>query len=194
MGQLIGASGSPHDDLNARMDELERIVQEAFGSRSVAGGPAAAGTAMSHRVPVASYNFASLGRSDTIGRIARTPDGSCDVVPKSFAAGRARLVRERIRQRRQREHFFPTDLFADPAWDMLLDLYAAYYENREISVSSLCIAASVPATTALRWIKSMADDGYLERIADPDDGRRIHVRLSETARRSLDDYYDNLEG
>src|SRR3546814_6129689 len=76
---------------------------------------------------------------------------------------------------------------------MMLDLYAAHYERREISVSSLCIAAAVPATTALRWIKTMVEDGRFVRVADPDDGRRIIVSLADDTRCRLDEYFDNFE-
>lgn len=50
-----------------------------------------------------------------------------------------------------------------------------------MSVSSLCIAAAVPATTALRWIKTMTDAGLFLLEADPDDGRRIFIALAEGA-------------
>lgn len=110
----------------------------------------------------------------------------------SFASGRARMVREKIRQRRQRERHFPSDLFADPAWDMLLDLYAAHYEGRAISVSSLCIAAAVPATTALRWIKTMTDAGHFTRSHDTEDGRRVFIKISDEARAGMDDYFDEI--
>lgn len=62
----------------------------------------------------------------------------------------ARFVRDIIRQRRAREQDLPANLFADPAWDILLDLTAARIEQKRVSVSSLCIAAAVPSTTALR--------------------------------------------
>ncbi|WP_428630267.1 winged helix DNA-binding protein [Sphingopyxis sp.] len=75
---------------------------------------------------------------------------------------------------------------------MLLDLYAAHYERREVSVSSLCIAANVPATTALRWIKSMTDHGMFERTCDRHDGRRILIAISESTRLALDGYFDKL--
>jgi Winged helix DNA-binding domain len=90
-------------------------------------------------------------------------------------------VRAIIRNRRLRDRFFAQDLFADPAWDMLLDLTAARLEQVQVAVSSLCIAAAVPPTTALRWIKTMTDVGLFERVADPEDGRRIFIRLSEMA-------------
>lgn len=91
----------------------------------------------------------------------------------------ANEIRAVIRSRRLRAQFFASDLFADPAWDMLLDLFAAALEQRRVSVSSLCIAAAVPPTTALRWIGTMHDNGLFERQADPADRRRAYIVLSE---------------
>jgi hypothetical protein len=98
-------------------------------------------------------------------------------------------LRATIRARRVREQFFESDLFADPAWDMLLDLMAARLETVQVAVSSLCIAAAVPPTTALRWIKRMTDEGIFERVADPDDGRRIFIRLSDHANEKMIRYW-----
>ena len=93
----------------------------------------------------------------------------------------AALVRRLIMARRDRARFFPDTLFADPAWDMLLDLAAARLEGKQVPVSSLCIAAAVPTTTALRWVRSLADAGLIERQSDPFDARRSHVSLSDPA-------------
>jgi hypothetical protein len=100
----------------------------------------------------------------------------------------AAYVRSLIRARRLREQFFRSDLFADPAWDMLLDLLAARLERNRVAVSSLCIAAAVPATTALRWIKALTDRGLFVRSADPEDGRRVYIELSDDAARALSAY------
>jgi hypothetical protein len=105
----------------------------------------------------------------------------------------ARQVRGLLRRRRMREQYFPADLFADPAWDMLLDLYAARLEHQPVSVSSLCIAAAVPATTALRWIKTMTDAGLFLREADPQDGRRIFLALADSAAEAMARYFEALE-
>jgi DNA-binding MarR family transcriptional regulator len=99
-------------------------------------------------------------------------------------------IRRLLRLRRLRENFFDPSLFADPAWDMLLDLMAARLEEAQVAVSSLCIAAAVPPTTALRWIKAMTDHGLFERCADPDDGRRIFIRLSEGATQGMARYFE----
>jgi len=106
---------------------------------------------------------------------------------------RAKAVRRMLRQRRMREQHFPADLFADPAWDMLLDLHASRLERQPVSVSSLCIAAAVPATTALRWIKTMTDAGLFLREADPHDGRRIFIGLADSAHEAMGRYFEALE-
>lgn len=107
---------------------------------------------------------------------------------EGFADIDAAQIRAIIRARRLREQFFRSDLFADPAWDMLLDLMAARIERSRVAVSSLCIAAAVPPTTALRWIKALTDRGLFVRSADPLDGRRVYIELSDEAAQSVAAY------
>jgi len=66
---------------------------------------------------------------------------------------------------------------------------AARLEQSRVAVSSLCIAAAVPATTALRWIRTLTDHGLFVRRADPDDGRRIFIELSDIAGDALAAYF-----
>ncbi|HWI84977.1 MAG TPA: winged helix DNA-binding protein [Sphingomonas sp.] len=97
-------------------------------------------------------------------------------------------IRATIRARRLRDQYFSGELFADPAWDMLLDLLLARLEGRAVAVSSLCIAAAVPPTTALRWIKRLTEEGVFVRTADPRDGRRIFIGLSDEAADGMSSY------
>lgn len=92
----------------------------------------------------------------------------------------ARLVREVVHSRRQREKFFRNGLFGEPAWDILLELYAARLAGRKTSISGACQMSGVPATTALRWIGCLEDEGWVHRSADPSDRRRFW--LSPTSR------------
>jgi DNA-binding MarR family transcriptional regulator len=85
--------------------------------------------------------------------------------------------------------YFAEDLFADPAWDMLLDLLQAEIAQLRVPVSSLCIAAAVPATTALRWLKTMVAKGIFIRRADPHDGRRVFVELAPETSQALRRYF-----
>lgn len=101
-------------------------------------------------------------------------------------------VRAVIRARRLRGSYFADELFADPAWDMLLDLFHAELTQLRVSVSSVCIAAAVPATTALRWLKALTDKGLVHRRSDPYDGRRVYVELSPQTSLAMQSYFAEI--
>jgi hypothetical protein len=103
-----------------------------------------------------------------------------------------RLVRRIIRQRQLRSRFFDGDLFADPAWDMLLDLTAARAEHIRVSVTSLCIASGVPPTTALRWISQMIEAGQFQREEDEADRRRAFITMTPKAVDAMARYFTEL--
>ena len=119
---------------------------------------------------------------DLIGRGAANDRSHAPASPGSRIA-------DIIRARSMRAKFFKAELFADPAWDMLLDLLQAEIAQLRVPVSSLCIAAAVPATTALRWLKNMTDRGLFVRRADPHDGRRVFVELSREASVAMRRYF-----
>lgn len=100
-----------------------------------------------------------------------------------------RLLAERLimlsKIRHKREEFFDKALFGDPAWDILLDLFIAHLLQQRVPVSAACLAARVPATTALRWIKVLEVDGLVVRHPDPRHGRRIYLHLTPTAMHSM---------
>jgi len=93
-----------------------------------------------------------------------------------------------INARSLRARFFPNHLFADPAWDILLDLTRAKLAGQQVSVSSVCIAASVPMSTALRWVKQMTDASLLRRWTDPKDRRRDLIALTEPTAERMREY------
>lgn len=71
--------------------------------------------------------------------------------------------------------------FADPAWDILLDLFAAQAEGRSVSVSSACIASGVASSTAVRWVTELERQDLVWRRPDPRDGRRFFLELAPAA-------------
>ena len=97
-------------------------------------------------------------------------------------------IRSVIRLRRNRDHCFGADLFADPAWDILLELYASLLGQQRVSVTSLCNCAAVPATTALRWISALQERQLIVRHPDPLDGRRHFITLSDTGLKAMENY------
>lgn len=93
-----------------------------------------------------------------------------------------------IRARRSRQHYFPSHLFSDPAWDILLALALAELEQQRFSVSELCKAADAPHTTALRHIQALMDEGMIVRLHDPLDRRRRFLSLSVSAAHQMSLY------
>jgi hypothetical protein len=90
-----------------------------------------------------------------------------------------REARRSYMGRRERDQIFGGRLFADPSWDILLDLFIAQYEGQNVSVSSACIAASVPSTTALRHIAHLVEIGLVVRKPHPRDSRSTFLELTE---------------
>jgi DNA-binding MarR family transcriptional regulator len=91
-----------------------------------------------------------------------------------------------IEIRRARFRQFETAVFANPGWDILLDLMSARAAGRQVPVSSACIAAGIPATTALRQVNGLVEAGLIRRLPDPADKRRVLVDLTEDGRRRME--------
>jgi len=202
---VVSATSELLDPLAAILDsgEIELIIDADDADRAAAIAIASARHSMPHLVgDIASDNNAERLRqlSEEVSRIASTlarlstgpgaPVRTLEPLPAGdVPAVSADTVRAVIRARRARTRYFREDLFADPAWDMLLDLLQAEIAQLRVPVSSLCIAASVPATTALRWLKTMVSQGIFVRRADPHDGRRVFVELAPDASQALRRYF-----
>ena len=143
-----------------------------------------------------------LQLSDEVNRIATTlarlscvPNPTEDKSSSSQSHApniSADTVRSVISARRARTRYFAADLFADPSWDILLDLFAAELSQTRVSVSSACIAANVPATTALRWIRRLVEEGLIIRHNDPFDGRRVFLELASETSLALRQYFAQI--
>lgn len=101
-------------------------------------------------------------------------------------------IRRLRRERRRRDNSFPSGLFGEPCWDMLLELAEATGSGRLISITSLGFAAGVPATTSLRRISLLCDVGLASRRPDEFDGRRHLVELTEVGAAALCAYFAAL--
>jgi DNA-binding MarR family transcriptional regulator len=82
--------------------------------------------------------------------------------------------------------------FGEPQWDMLLDLYVSKGRGQLISVSSVCLAANVPPTTALRHLSSLVANELVERYRPNHDRRLVYLRLTDRAIDGLDLYFSRL--
>ena len=197
------------DALSARLTDpaISLLIDGDEAERAAALAVATSGAARaSHVADVASDSGAARLRqlSDEVARIAATlarlsagPEAKPAKIVPADKGGNApaiepETVRAIVRARRLRTRYFDAELFADPAWDMLLDLVQAEIDQLRVPVSSLCIAAAVPATTALRWIKTMTDSGLFLRRADPHDGRRVFVEMAPATSLAMRRYFAEI--
>ena len=80
--------------------------------------------------------------------------------------------------RRRRLQYFDEALFAEPSWDMLLDLFVNKALGRRVGTTSLCLAADVPQSTGIRYIRVLEEQGLVRRVPAHDDRRLILVELT----------------
>jgi len=155
--------------------------------------------ALKSRVETSSSHFELLmARIDALPCARLSSNGLDNLAPRTenfvtWKFPEPSMLRRIIRLRQKRKNLFPGIEFADPAWDMLLDLAAAKTERRRVSVSSLCLASGVPSTTALRWIGQMIEANFLARQEDLSDRRRVYLSLTEFAENSLLRYFEEAE-
>ncbi|WP_199797827.1 MarR family winged helix-turn-helix transcriptional regulator [Porphyrobacter sp. HT-58-2] len=122
------------------------------------------------------------------------PPATRQRLPRSSASHLA-LARRAYALRRKRAAIFGNpDLFGEPAWDILLDLFIAHAEGKPVSVSSACIGSAAPATTGLRWLGVLADEGLVVREGDASDQRRVLVRLTATGLSAMERFFDEVQG
>jgi Fic family protein len=122
-------------------------------------------------------------RRTEIADISERPDGQTDYVD---------LVERIYRSRRDRERVFDDRIFADPAWDLLLDLFVRSERNEQVSISSACHAASVPEATALRYLKALTEKAYIERISHPNDKRSTTLKMTPLGRSLMIEWLDHF--
>ena len=80
--------------------------------------------------------------------------------------------------RRRRERYLPSAFLGEPAWDMLLMLFATSAKGYSMTTTAACEASQAPMTTALRVIKQLKEAELAENVEAPGDKRRSDLRLT----------------
>ncbi|MGF7151978.1 DNA-binding MarR family transcriptional regulator [Sphingomonas zeicaulis] len=100
----------------------------------------------------------------------------------------ARLI---MRGRDLRDEVLSLNRFADPVWDMLLELYVAACEGRDMTVAETCRRARVPGSNALRWVREMERLGQVTRSLDLD-AASARIRLTDDQMERLDRFFEGM--
>ena len=122
-------------------------------------------------------------------RVAREPNSHADTA-SDVAECRFRTAKAWARAMAIADDEFGVGLTGTAVWPLLLDLYIHRAEGKPVSISSACLAMRIPATTGLRWIAVLEGRGYIYRLQDPKDGRRVYLQITslglEKLERALD--------
>lgn len=102
---------------------------------------------------------------------------------------RKRAVNFIIKSRADRKKFFPATLFSEPAWDMLLKLYAAAVDRRSVPLQELARTANVQSATAQRWVAALEKEDLVIRRTMKGEGG---VSLSDKGWFAMDSYFENM--
>ncbi|WP_447766144.1 JAB domain-containing protein [Sphingopyxis panaciterrae] len=129
------------------------------------------------RSPSASASFTLRSPS------SRSPeDKTGDVLENAETLVHRRLLRQQL--------IGSPELFGDPAWEMLVDLFIHECKGKDLSITSLCVAVSIPMSSALRLAQKLCDAGILRRVPDPIDGRRSIIKLEPAIAHRLRAYFE----
>lgn len=140
------------------------------------------------RVPPAPSTAIEIVRSFLAAPAAENDVQAAPMVPLDLGS----FARHLYEERRSRDGVFDAEMFADPMWDLMLELYASAAEGEKVSVSRACTASRAPSSSALRYIKEMTSKGMVVRDECRTDARRVYVRLSDKARHAMSDLLNRM--
>jgi hypothetical protein len=92
-----------------------------------------------------------------------------------------RIARQLWNARSRRNALFDAELFGEPSWDIMLDIFVHQHTGVETTVSSACYGSRVPQTTALRHVANLEAQNLLVSSRSVHDGRLRIVKLTDDA-------------
>ncbi|MDP8994687.1 MAG: hypothetical protein M3N07_06880 [Pseudomonadota bacterium] len=120
--------------------------------------------------------------SEQLYEALRLERATLPIAPPLAAGELLSLARRMWVGRRIRDRIFGRGMFPNPAWNILLDLFIAGEEGRNVTIKSACVAADVPQSTALRYIAHLIEVRLARRLQHPSDARSAYLKLSERGR------------
>jgi len=117
----------------------------------------------------------------TLDALSRAAQREESVAERGLVEGARHLLQARNRM----AGMLPKGLLRDSAWDMILELFISYEEGGVLYVKQLILSSGESAAAAIRRIDRLEEARLIERFADPLDGRRVIVRISERGRTAM---------
>ena len=100
---------------------------------------------------------------------------------------RANIARKILEDREARYALFPSEIFDEYAWTMLLHLFVASARGESVSEKALIELVHASRNVCQRWLYVLAKDGQVKSRSSNDD-----VELTFDAVARLRNYLDNV--
>jgi CheY-like chemotaxis protein/DNA-binding MarR family transcriptional regulator len=134
---------------------------------------------------------AAVNSAISVGKLRQTAAASEGAHDAASVESVRRATVDSLRAvRKIRSKTFPSELFSDPRWEMLLDLYDAALAHKDVSVTKLAVGSTASVTTAWRRLSALVDHGLVERVEDLTDRRRVIVKLSDRGQKAAEEFFD----
>lgn len=114
--------------------------------------------------------------------------------PRSFARQLSLLDCARMTRSARARHSdtFSKGVFRDRAWDIMIELFIADGERRSLCMKDAMIIAEDSPAGSVRRVDSLEEAGLVERTVDPDDHRRVLIRLSDRGTHAMTGFLRDL--
>ena len=125
---------------------------------------------------------------DTAFRGGDDPESETSSAGNPYAPTTEKLVelaRKVSRMRSVRPSYFASELFSEPAWEMLLALLVADSAGYRMTITNVCDSCNAPDSTALRWLDKMKDSSLVRRRKNPTDARIVYIEIEPHAKTAL---------
>jgi hypothetical protein len=117
-------------------------------------------------------------------KLKRLTFGSDTVPGNDPAAG---LAASMLEFRRERAEILPAELFSEPAWDLLLELFLADAEGRHITARGVAMRSNISPGVMSRWLRHLTKIGYIvgDGTGDLDDMLTLSAKALQRMERII---------
>lgn len=124
---------------------------------------------------------------------APTPSLVKPLGPQAQRESRTQAAKRIFEERRMRsQHFTDRDLFGEPAWDILLQLFLGHSNRRGVKIEDVTITSGLTMTSALRLLEFLEHKGLIFAYRGEENTRQIYLRLSSRGLLEMAQYLDRV--
>ncbi len=109
--------------------------------------------------------------------------------PPAIKDGILVAARAARKARRERQRIFGETLMSDPPWDILLELFVARIESRQLGISTLSSAIGISEQTLILWAAQLVEAKLVTSSPNSDEPRDRILALTDEGVNLMCDYF-----